>query len=142
MAEPKALAAARKHLAQAEVRFGDEAGLVHLQEGLTLLEDVVESEVAHAEVATNLASAYATRIYGRAEALVAGDPGLPETQCEALFKWLLAFDQASAALPARAGDIKVALVRRLIDCYYEGHSAADKERAVQQLLEVSKTGGG
>jgi hypothetical protein len=140
VAEPKALVSARKHLAQAEARFGDDEGLVHLQEGLALLEDVIDGEAAYAEVATNLASAYASRIYGRAEALITGDPGLPETQCERLFKLLLAFDQASVVPPARAGDVKVALVRRLIDCYYEGHSAADKERAVRQLLEVSVGG--
>lgn len=137
MSEPKELAAARAQLAQAEARFLEDAGLPHLQDGLALLETVLEGPAEYRSVARNLGSAYASKIYGRAAALIASDAGVPETQCELLFKVLLAFDGLNIELPAQARDTKIAVVLRLIDRYYEGHSEADKARAVQQLMELS-----
>ena len=138
MAEPPDLAAARRHLARAEADYSTAAGLTDLEEGLERLEDVMAAGAApEQQIARNLATAYVTRVYGRVKRRFEADPALPETECEHLFKLLLALDRSSVPLPADARALKVSVVRRLIDFYYEGHTAADKEEAIARLLEIS-----
>ena len=55
---------------------------------------------------------------------------------EHYFKVVLALDQVGEALPATAAELKLAVVRALIDRYYEGHSPADKRRALEQLSQL------
>jgi hypothetical protein len=69
---------------------------------------------------------------------VAGDAQLPEPELEHFFKVVLAFDQVGAALPDSAQELKVAVVRRLIDRYYEGHPAEKKRRALEELAQLTR----
>lgn len=57
---------------------------------------------------------------------------------EHYFKVVLAFDVLSDDLPADAAALKVAVVRALIERYYEGHPPEAKRRA---LVELAKVGG-
>jgi hypothetical protein len=126
-------------LAAAEDGYRSAEGLARLVEGLELLDDVIRAAgAAHARTARNLAATYAARIYGRIEKLVAGDAALPEPELEHYFKVVLAFDPVAAALPPSARALKIGVVRRLIDRYYEGHPAERKQQALRALENVEE----
>lgn len=138
MAEPRELATARRHLALAEAELDSTEGLARLTEGLALLDGlIVGRDAATARTAGNLAASYAGRIYERIGAAVAKDPQMPEPTLEHYFKVVLALDQVGEALPATAAELKLAVVRALIDRYYEGHSPAEKRRALEQLAALT-----
>ena len=138
MVEPPQLRSAREHLAQAESRYRSEDGLFHLEEGLALLEEVMAGSSAGSRaVAQNLAATYSIKIYNLVRNAVARDRALPEPDLEHLFRVVLAFDDRGLDLPADIRSIKIELVRRLIDHYYEGHSPAQKQAALQELLKIT-----
>ncbi len=138
MREPRELTAARRCLAEAEAGYRSADGLASLTDGLALLDDVIATgSAAQATTARNLASTYAARIYGRINALVARDSQLPEPELEHFFKVVLAFDQVGTELPASAKALKIAVVRLLIDRYYEGHPAEKKRQALQELEQLA-----
>jgi len=138
MRESPKLGAARERLSRAEAQYRSKEGLLHLIEGLTLLEEVLGGESgADRDLARNLASAYSARIYRAIRKQIDEDPALPEPELEHLFQVVLAFDQSSVELPVEAGTTKVKLARHLIDLYYEGHSAEAKRAALEQLAAVT-----
>jgi len=139
MPEPQELTKARRCLARAEADLGSVDGLSQLVEGLACLDDVIGGgHAASASTARNLAASYAARIYARVEDAVAGDAQLPEPELEHFFKVVLAFDQLGSALPESAHELKIAVVRRLIDRYYEGHPPEKKERALAELAQLTR----
>jgi hypothetical protein len=141
VAEPLPLVAARTHLSQAEAAYRTEDGLFHLEEGLALLEEVaLDGAPEHQAIAANLLSTYSTRICESIKALVEKDSGLPEPDLEHLFKVLLAFDAGELELPEYVRSLKIDVVRRLIDLYYEGYSAEEKQKMFQQLAEIAGNG--
>jgi hypothetical protein len=137
MPEPQELTKARRCLAGAEASLRSADGLAQLVEGLALLDDVIGGGAA-ASTARNLAASYAARIYARVGEAVAGDAQLPEPELEHFFKVVLAFDQVGDALPESAQELKVAVVRRLIDRYYEGHPPEKKQRALAELAQLTR----
>lgn len=137
MPESRELAAARVCLADAEARLESAEGLARLDEGLGRLTDVMEAgNPAEARTAGNLAASYAGRCYERIRKELEQDPQMPEPKLEHCFKLVLAFDQVAAALPAAAGELKIAVVGALIDRYYEGHPAEKKRAALEQLAAL------
>ena len=138
MPEPRELTKARRCLARAEASLSTADGLTQLVEGLALLDDVIGGGTAAAATARNLAASYAARIYARVRDAVAGDAQLPEPELEHFFKVVLAFDQLGAVLPQSAQELKVAVVRRLIDRYYEGHPPERKQRALDELAQLTR----
>jgi hypothetical protein len=137
MPESRELKEARRCLAEAEADLRAADGLAALSEGLGLLDDViVTGAAAEASTAGNLAASYAGRIYARIGSWVTQDPQLPEPELEHFFKVVLAFDQVSVALPPAASELKIAVVRQLIDRYYEGHPAEKKRQVLEQLAEL------
>jgi hypothetical protein len=129
---------ARRHLAQAEAALDSADGLARLAEGLNLLDGLIAGrDEAAARTAGNLAASYVGRIYERIRAAVALDPQMPEPKLEHYFKVVLALDQVGEALPTTAADLKLAVVRALIDRYYEGHSPEQKRRALEQLAQLT-----
>jgi hypothetical protein len=58
---------------------------------------------------------------------------VPEPELEHFFKVVLAFDTVSAALPPASNTLKVAVVRQLIERYYEGHPPDQKRQALEAL---------
>jgi hypothetical protein len=139
MEEPRELENARRRLARAEAELESADGLKWLGEGLELLEQVIGGGTAPAvRTARNLAGSYAARVYEKIGRLVAEDPQLPEPQLEHYFKVVLAFDQLGESLPASAARLKVAVVRALIERYYEGHSPEQKRRALEQLRALER----
>ena len=141
MSEPRELAIAREHLARGEASYRSAAGLAELEQGIGLLDDVMLGKNAgHRTVAENIARTYATRIYRSITALLAADRAIPEPQLEHLFRVVLVFDQSEVELPQNAREVKVEIARRLIDRYYEGHSAEQKRKALEQLTKLTADG--
>src|SRR5215471_17673488 len=139
MPEPQQLLKARRCLARAEAELRTADGLSALVEGLAFLEDVIGAgTTASASTARNLATSYAERIYARIGDAVATDAQLPEPELEHFFKVVLAFDEIGAALPESAQELKIAVVRRLIDRYYEGHPPEKKQRALDELAQLTR----
>jgi hypothetical protein len=139
MTEPRELSAAREHLARGEASYRSAAGLAELEQGIVLLDDVMSAKNAgHRAIAENIAKTYTTRIYRSIGALLESDRAIPEPQLEHLFKVVLAFDQSEIELPDNARAVKVEIARRLIDRYYEGHSAEQKRQALEQLTKIAK----
>ena len=138
MSEPQELIDARRCLASAEADLGSEEGLAQLTEGLALLDDVIGVAPQAAErTARNLASTYATRVYGHVADSLSRDPGLPEPVLEHFFKLVLAFDRVSAVVAPSAHALKIDVVRRLIDRYYEGYPPERKQRVLEELAQLA-----
>lgn len=138
MAEPAELASARAHLSQAESGYRSKDGLFHLEEGLALLDEVALDGAKECRaVAANLLTRYSTKICESIKSLVETDRGLAEPDLEHLFKVLLAFDAGELELPAYVRSLKIDVVRRLIDLYYEGHSVEEKRKALERLEVVA-----
>jgi hypothetical protein len=132
--ESSKLNAARAQLARAEVSLASPKGLLHLEEGLALLDELSEGEdAAQRKVAQTVAATYATRIFGRIRDAIATDRAVPQPQLEHYFKLMLAFDQGEFELPDAARTLKIAVVRRLIDLAYEGYPPAAKRKALEQF---------
>jgi hypothetical protein len=138
MTEPRELLAAREHLARGEANYRSPAGLAELEQGIGLLDDVMSGKDArNRTIAENIAKTYSTRIYRSIGALLEADRAVPEPQLEHLFKIVLAFDQSEIELPDNAREVKIEIARRLIDRYYEGHSAEQKRQALEQLTRIA-----
>jgi hypothetical protein len=138
MVESPRLLAARERLSLAEMKYRSEEGLVHLEEGLALLDEVMTGDSSSDRtVAQNLVATYSGRIYDCVRKLVDTDRGLPEPDLEHLFRVVLAFDHRGFELPVDARLTKINLVGLLIDRYYEGHSPAEKRTALEQLTKIS-----
>lgn len=136
MGEPSALTEARRCLARAEAGFESAAALEELERGLDLLEQTFEEGGSrHRTTAQNLALTYRDRFYSKIEALVA-DRAAPEPALQHLLELVFAFDRP--VVPPRNDEqaLKIALVRSLIDRYYEGYPAAAKARALEQLAAL------
>jgi hypothetical protein len=139
MPEPRQLSSAREHLSQAEATYDTKEGLRRLEEGLALLDEVIATDAAdYKTVARNLARTYSNRIVSAICARVETDRATPEPELEHLFAVMLAFDQVDLELPPEARTLKISIARRLIDRYYEGSSPADKEKALDQLAQISQ----
>jgi len=139
MPESPRLIAARQRLASAERQFEAPDGLLHLEEGLALLDEICEDGGADRSVAENVAATYAARIFDRVQQAIATDRAVPEPRLQHYFKLMLAFDAGDFALPEQARDAKIAVVRRLLDLMFEGHPAETKQAALARLGEIAGT---
>ena len=121
-------------MAEAEEGWASADGLACLVDGLGRLADVIETgSAAEARTAANVAATYAGRMYARVRDKIERDAQVPEPALEHYFKVVLAFDQVESSLPASAGETKIAIVKALIDRYYEGHSPEQKRAVLEQL---------
>ena len=142
MRESPELAAARVCLAEAEAAWLSADGLARLNDGLGRLTDVIElGAKAEARTARNLAATYAGRLYARVRTKLEGDAQVPEPELEHCFKVVLAFDQIRDALPPAAAELKIEVVKALIERYYEGHSPAKKRAVLEQLAALELDAG-
>jgi hypothetical protein len=108
-------------------------------DGLGRLADIVEAgNKAEARTAANLAASYAGRFYARVRDKVQRDAQVPEPELEHCFKVVLAFDQLQDALPPAAAELKIEVVKALIERYYEGHPPAKKQAALEQLAALGR----
>jgi hypothetical protein len=138
MPEPRDLVKARQCLKRAEADWRSAEGLSQLVDGLGLLEDVIGGrDTDAAATARNLGATYAARIYERVRGLVSTDAQLPEPELEHFFKVVLAFDSIGVDLPPEAKGLKIEVVRRLIDRYYEGHPPERKQQAYEELAHIT-----
>jgi hypothetical protein len=139
MAESRELNAARASMAEAEADLESAEGLACLADGLGRLADIIETGTkAEARTAGNLAATYAARCYARVSERLARAKLVPEPELEHWFKVVLAFDQVQDALPASATELKIGVVRALIDRYYEGHPPEKKRAALEQLAALRR----
>ena len=136
MTESRKLTLARDHLSRAEAAFGSADGAVQLDEGLALLDELTE-DAASSTIARNLAATYAEKIFGRIKAVLDTDRGVPQPTLEHFFKLMLAFDAGDFQLPDHAQALKVAVVRRLVELSYEGHSPQQKQAALDRLAQIA-----
>jgi hypothetical protein len=126
-------------MAEAEAAWSSADGLMRLTDGLGRLADIIETgAAAEARTASNLAATYAGRFYGRVRDKLAGDAQVPEPELEHCFKVVLAFDQVQGALPPAAADLKIAVVKALVERYYEGHPPERKRAALEQLASLGR----
>jgi hypothetical protein len=139
MRESRELREARRLLAEAEAGLGSADGVASLAEGVALLDDVLGAGAAgEAGTARNLAASYASRVYARIGARLAGDRQVPEPELEWYFKAVLAFDPLRAALPPAAAELKIAVAKALIERYYEGHPPEHKRAALAELAALGR----
>lgn len=138
MSEPRDLTEARRRLARAENELETEDGLLELREGLGLLECVAGDPAAgaHRQVARNLGKTYAAKVHERIKQQLTSRQNLAEAALRHAFAVIRCFDDASFDVPP-ARDLKIELVRRLIDIHYEGYTPADKQRAYEELAKIS-----
>jgi hypothetical protein len=126
-------------MADAEAALTSAEGLVHLADGLGRLTDIIDTGTpAEARTAGNLAASYAGRCYARVRDRLERDAQVPEPELEHWFKVVLAFDQVRDALPPAAAELKIGVVRALIDRYYEGHPPEKKRAALEQLAMLGR----
>ena len=87
MDEPTHLSAARVHLAKAEGKVETEYGLHHLQEGLYLLERIIEGPAApeYKHAARNLGATYTSRLYQQIKRRIHVTANIPEPELEHFF---------------------------------------------------------
>lgn len=138
MPEPAEILTARAHLAKAEASWHTADGLFHLEEGLGLLDELISDQASdHRALSRNLASTYATKIYGGIARRLESDRAVPEPELEHFFRIVLAFDQVDVPLPEIARPTKIAIARRLIDRYYEGHPDERKREAIAELEKIA-----
>jgi hypothetical protein len=138
MPDPAQILTARVHLAKAEASWNTPDGLFHLEEGLGLLDELIGDPASdHQALSRNLASTYATKIYGSIARRLEADRAVPEPDLEHFFRIVLAFDQVDAPLPDIARATKIAIARRLIDRYYEGHPDERRREAIAALEEIA-----
>ena len=139
MPESRELSAARAAMAEAEAAWSSAEGLARLLDGLGRLTDVMETgRQAEIRTARNIAASYAARCYERVRDRLASDPQVPEPELENCFKVVLAFDQVQDALPPAAAELKIAVVKALIERYYEGHPPEKKRAALEQLAALGR----
>jgi hypothetical protein len=137
MPESRELSAARRCLAEAEGAWSSAEGLARLTDGLERLADVVETGSNNeARTAGNLAATYAGRFYGRVRDKLGRDAQVPEPELEHCFKVVLAFDVVKEALPPAAAQLKIDVVKALVERYYEGHSPEKKRAVLEQLTAL------
>ena len=136
MTESPLLRDARQRLATAEATFASPDALLQLEEGLGLLDELIEDDAGEQAIARTLAATYATRIFGRVRAAIATDHAIPEPTLEHFFKLMLAFDTGDFDLPEESRVLKIAVVRRLIDLIYQGYPAEAKRKALERLKEI------
>jgi hypothetical protein len=140
MPESQTLSAARRCLAEAEAAWLSADGLARLTDGLERLTDVIATGGdSERRTASNLAASYAGRFYGRVRDKLERDAQVPEPELEHCFKVVLAFDQVQEALPPASAELKIDVVKALIERYYEGHSADKKRAALEQLAALGRS---
>jgi hypothetical protein len=138
MPESRDLSAARRCLAEAETAWSSADGLARLTDGLERLTEVIEgNSKSEARTASNLAATYAGRFYGRVRDKLGRDAQVPEPELEHCFQVVLAFDLVKEALPPAAAELKIDVVKALIERYYEGHPPEKKRAVLEQLTALS-----
>jgi hypothetical protein len=138
--EPEDLAAARTHLAKAESTLMTREGLADLDDGLALLEGLIEDRGSAGSISTvarNLGATYTTRIYGWIKRQIDTRRNLTEPELEHLFAVMRAFDATVFDLPPEAVRLKIEVARRLVDLYYEGRSDAEKQAIHDELARLA-----
>ena len=138
MRESRLLVDARARLAKAESAYASQQGLHDLQEGLSMLEELLEDpdEAACHSIARNVGASYLERIYRRIAARVAAEPHIPEPELEHLFRLLRSFDDTGFELPPDAAALKIEVVKRLVGLYYEGHGVDAKRPVLEELAAL------
>jgi hypothetical protein len=142
MRESRLLVDARARLARGEAAFGSKEGLHDIQQGLALLEELIEdpAEAGGHAIASNVGRSYLGRIYARVAARVGSDAHIPEPELEYFFHVLRSFDDTGFDLPPDARALKIEVVRRLVGLYYEGHGSAAKQPVLAELEALLRGG--
>jgi len=139
MPESRELSAARVCLGEAEADWASGEGLARLTDGLDRLTYIIETaSKTEARTASNLAATYAGRFYGRVRDKLKRVRQVPEPELEHCFKIGLAFDQVQDALPPAATQLKIDVVKALVERYYEGHSPEKKRAVLEQLAALGR----
>lgn len=124
---------------EAEADWLSVEGLARLTDGLDRLTYVIETGTkTEARTASNLAVTYAGRFYGRVRDKLERSRQVPEPELEHCFKIVLAFDQVQDALPQAATDLKIDVVKALVERYYEGHSPEKKRAVLEELAALGR----
>ena len=134
------LDSARQSLARAESMIASDDGLHHLQNGLALLERVIDggADASSQAVARNVGRTYTEKIYQQIKRHLSNPHAPSEPELEHLFAIVRVFDDACIELPAESSALKIEIVTRLVEYYSEGYTPAQKQRLFEQLAEVAQ----
>lgn len=133
--EPAELAEARAHLEKFEAKMRTPDGLVHLSEGLALLENFRTGGASErfAEVASNLALAYAKKVQSEVESLISREPSIHLEVFDHWRKVFAEFDQSGFTLPQEVINARSKLWGRTIDKHVELMSPSERKDLLERL---------
>jgi len=133
-AESAELGQAREHLHAIDQSLGSADARFHLEEGFNLLEDLIVRKASDAGVATNLGETYFAKLTASIQrALEQRD--VPEPMLKHLMKLTQTLSSFSFGKDVDIPALTAVIARRYIDSVFEGYSRADKNRAIQGLME-------
>jgi hypothetical protein len=98
---------------------------------------LIEGAGMECGIAQNVAAAYAAKVFSRVQTAITTDRAVPQPVLEQYFKLMLAFDDGEFALPEESRALKIAVVRRLVDLFYEGYPEEKKQEALRRLREIA-----
>ncbi len=134
IAESAELGQAREHLHAIDQSLGSADARFHLEEGFNLLEDLIVRKASDAGVATNLGETYFAKLTASIQrALEQRD--VPEPMLKHLMKLTQTLSSFSFGKDVDIPALTAVIARRYIDSVFEGYSRADKNRAIQGLME-------
>ena len=140
MPESRELSAARVCLAEAETSLASADGLARLTDGLERLDDILETgSKAEARTAGNLAASYAA-VFMPASAI--GSSATPRCRSRSSSigsRSCWRSTRSKTPCPAAAAELKIGVVRALIERYYEGHPPEKKRAVLEQLAALRRS---
>lgn len=137
-AEPRELTEARQLLGKFETEMRRPEGLVHLSEALSLLAEVratAESERI-AQVASNIALAYANKVRAEVEPLLAQEPAPHWEIVDHWQKVFTEFERAGFTLPADVAGARSRLLMKKLERDITLMSPAERQELLEKLQSM------
>ncbi len=134
IAESAELGQAREYLHAVDQSLGSADAGFHLEEGFNLLGDLIVRKASDAGVATNLGETYFAKLTTSIQrALEPRD--VPEPMLKHLMQLTQTLSSFSFGKDVDIPALTAVIARRYIDSVFEGYSRADKNRAIQGLMD-------
>lgn len=133
--EPTELVEARAHLERFESRMQTPEGLVHLSEGLALLQVIRTDGTSERldEIAFNLALAYAKKVQCEVESLLSREHSIHLDVFGQWLKVFAEFDQAGFTLPQEVTNARSKLWDRTSNKYLKQLSPSERKDLFERL---------
>ena len=140
MPEPQELLEARRCLARAEANLRSADGLAQLVEGLALLDDVIGAGAGcRAHRAQPCAELCDADLRARSATRSPPTRSCPSPSSSIFLRSCSRSTQSARRCRKSAQELKIEVVRRLIDRYYEGHPPEQRQRALEELAQIGRS---